>query len=1456
MLKKTITTVLAMFMIAAAILVGTGNTLTVRAAADDGNKNLLVNPDFEDDTDFGTAASDHRGNWFVWRSAAKTTEDAQSGSTAVKFTAEDSALEQDVSGLIPGNIYVYTIWARLSEDADNAAQTHSIGVKNYGGKEEKRYVTSSEWTKFEIEFKYVSGNPRVYGYVATHNGKDLYIDNASVSLKTEEAERTEVATYYVDSASGNDANDGLSPEKAFASIEKLNMMTFIPGDEILFKRGENFVGCFRPRGSGSAEAPIKIGSYGEGEARPVLQPGEDWTVEYIMSANAMVDNPKVNYVLQFYNVEYWEVSDLELFDPSSNAYLTPGSGKYIGNSANDVYRSGITIQAEDIGTLEHFYIDNVIIHGFHGPGTNIGKTSGGITMNVITNKERDITRSVPTQINDIRITNCEIYDVGRSGINFLTPWSFREDEKWGPFNYGTRGYDYLPYEDFYMANNYIHDIDGDGTIIDNCSNAVAEYNLVTRCCLRPQTEGGGAAVGLFNWNSDDTIFQFNEVYDIRPGSGASASNDSQGIEIDALNDRTWVQYNYVHDNTGGFMMLCNVSDNYRSFDGIVRYNISQNDYAHPRQGLFDIYSANYGTEIYNNTFYLTERALKDNQIFLFSEVGAYDTMKFYNNIFYYDGQKPVAANQFGDNAIDWQSNIFYGFANMPANDNESAPNLNVDPMVADMGKGGTGEAKNVVGIQHDKKIGWVDLSCYQLQENSPAVSAGVPLEKNGGRDYFGNPVTGLPDIGAYESGSITLKVVSTNPDIVTSQESKTITVASGARVTARTLMASFICEDDVVVSLTRNNTEIAGGIRLAAGDVVTCTYNGQSVSYIIVVAESEEHKVIPVEHLEASAGSEETSQASDYAANVLDGNTGTMWHTAWGGTDAANRYLTLNVKDGYQYEIAGYVYTPRTAQNNGIINEYEICVSDDNANWNKVAEGTWNVDASVKTVIFDQPVQAKYVKLLAVTSEGGFASAAEARLLGKAVDTVVPTIPAVSRGAVTENSVEIKWTKSEDNNAVVEYVLLKDGEEIGVFDPDMTSYVVKGLEENTSYEFAVYAVDGVGNKSSESKISVTTKGNEAETISYSIIYNLNGGENSSENPTSYTNTTPTITLKNPTRTGYTFKGWYSDSTFTEKMENIPKGSKGDKVFYAKWSAHEYSIAFKGNENTSGSMKTLLDRQYGTEYILSKNTFKRTGYTFAGWNTKKDGSGTAYADKASVKNLTATDGKKVTLYAQWKLKTYSITYVLKDGENSSKNPTAYTIETSKITLKNPSRIGYTFAGWYKDEDYTKRVKTIKKGSYGNKTLYAKWTAEKYDIKYKLNGGRNSSKNPKIYKITTKDITLKNPSRIGYIFAGWYSDKACTKPVETIAKGSYGDKTLYAKWEAIEYSITYKLNGGKNSSKNPATYTVEDSKITLKNPTRKGYTFKGWYSDAKYTKRVKTISEGSIGNKNLYAKWSEK
>ena len=155
-----------------------------------------------------------------------------------------------------------------------------------------------------------------------------------------------------------------------------------------------------------------------------------------------------------------------------------------------------------------------------------------------------------------------------------------------------------------------------------------------------------------------------------------------------------------------------------------------------------------------------------------------------------------------------------------------------------------------------------------------------------------------------------------------------------------------------------------------------------------------------------------------------------------------------------------------------------------------------------------------------------------------------------------------------------------------------------------------------------------------ETIEYSISYQLYGGTNNSQNPKAYRVTTATITLASPTRKGYTFGGWYSDAKLTKRVRTIAKGSTGNKTLYAKWTANKYTIVYNGNGATSGSMSKQTGRTYGKTYKLKANAFKRSGKFFVGWNTKKNGSGTWYNNKASVKNLTAKKNGTVTLYAQW------------------------------------------------------------------------------------------------------------------------------------------------------------------------------------------------------------------------------
>lgn len=224
----------------------------------------------------------------------------------------------------------------------------------------------------------------------------------------------------------------------------------------------------------------------------------------------------------------------------------------------------------------------------------------------------------------------------------------------------------------------------------------------------------------------------------------------------------------------------------------------------------------------------------------------------------------------------------------------------------------------------------------------------------------------------------------------------------------------------------------------------------------------------------------------------------------------------------------------------------------------------------------------------------------------------------------------------------------------------------------------------------------------------------------------------------------------------------------------------YQIKFDGNGAAKGKMSEKACAA-GQKEKLSKNKFEKKGYTFAGWNTQPDGKGTFYEENAYVKNLTKKADEVVTLYAQWKAAQYQITYNLNGGKNNKKNPKTYKITSKTIKLSNPSKKGYVFKGWYCDKKCTKKVTSIKKGSTGKVTLYAKWAKEKYTITYKLNGGKNNKKNPKIYTITSKMIKLAAPTRKGYVFKGWYRDKKCTRKVTSIKKGSTGKITLYAKWK---------------------------------------------------------------------------
>lgn len=324
---------------------------------------------------------------------------------------------------------------------------------------------------------------------------------------------------------------------------------------------------------------------------------------------------------------------------------------YEQNTNTNVYRRGINISAEDVGDLSYFKFDNLTIHGFRGPISNEGKSSGGIIMTVTTNLN-DASKRVPTAVHDISVTNCELYDLGRSGINFVSPWTTREGDKWNkyaPFGYAGKGA-WKPYERFTLSNNIIHDIDGDGTIVDGCKDVTVDHNTVYRAVYNCWY-----GVGLFNWNSDNVVFEYNEVYESSPADALLGAGDGQGIEIDALNQNTLVQYNYLHDNAGGVFMWC-CTASLRGFNGIYRYNISQNDGA--KHGVIDWREGHEGSMAYNNTIYLGEGI--DREWLKNGYTGGKSDAKFYNNIVVNKGNM-TPGKGFNEQEIDYESNIFVGF---------------------------------------------------------------------------------------------------------------------------------------------------------------------------------------------------------------------------------------------------------------------------------------------------------------------------------------------------------------------------------------------------------------------------------------------------------------------------------------------------------------------------------------------------------------------------------------------------------------------------------------------------------------------------------------------------------------------------------------------------------------------------------------------------------------------------
>ena len=220
--------------------------------------------------------------------------------------------------------------------------------------------------------------------------------------------------------------------------------------------------------------------------------------------------------------------------------------------------------------------------------------------------------------------------------------------------------------------------------------------------------------------------------------------------------------------------------------------------------------------------------------------------------------------------------------------------------------------------------------------------------------------------------------------------------------------------------------------------------------------------------------------------------------------------------------------------------------------------------------------------------------------------------------------------------------------------------------------------DLAGNTPNSSAFNTSNLCSLDDSYNFTITYELNGGSEKEGTPKNYTYDTPTFTLVNPTRKGYTFAGWTgSNGNTPETTVAIVNHSHGDKNYIANWTANHYFVRFIDNPSdgifATGNMSDQ-EFTYDEEQALTPNAFKRTGYTFIGWNSKHDGSGTTYSNCEIVKNLNSINGAIISLYAQWSFYNWL-------GYGSKDSPYLIRYPAQILKLANDVNNGITYSGTY-------------------------------------------------------------------------------------------------------------------------------------------------------------------------------
>ena len=415
-------------------------------------------------------------------------------------------------------------------------------------------------------------------------------------------------------------------------------------------------------------------------------------------------------------------------------------------------------------------------------------------------------------------------------------------------------------------------------------------------------------------------------------------------------------------------------------------------------------------------------------------------------------------------------------------------------------------------------------------------------------------------------------------------------------------------------------------------------------------------------------------------------------------------------------------------------------------------------------------------------------------------------------------------------------------------------------------------------------------------ITYTVVYNANGGIGSQQSSSHEYGTSKALTsiaALGFSKTGYTFGGWATSSGSATvahgngaSVSNLTTTPNGTYSLYAIWTPITYTVRYeKDNDAATGSTSDSYHTYDANTNNLNVCGFSLAGHGPGGWATSSKGPKVYNSGQPNVGNLSSAQGDIVKLYAVWVPDGLTVKFNLNGGLGSipDQSVTYGGYAAAPDVSANPTQTGYTFAGWYDAATGGSVFSFTTRQITANTTIYAQWTPIKYTVAYDANGGAGTTASGEFTYNTSNTLRANGFNYTGYAFQGWstasgagntvnYDGGQTLNAAQTNAlRNSPGTVTLYAVWKAVNFTVAYNNNGGSGTmGSSTFTYNTAGS-IKANEFTRRGYAFIGWTTvsggtAAAYSSTGAAVSltaaqtntlysSVSSGTVNIYAVWKK-